>query len=94
MNFYILLFIIGFCASMAVLNAVKAFGQSDEGPLRYLPKLNEDEIIICAADYKHKNYYGQVSCIVSDDGLDNPTLRKLGDKATSLKNTFEMGLID
>lgn len=71
-----------------------AYGQANQGPLRHMPQIEEDQIIICVKDVKHKAYFGQLSCIINNDGLDNPLLRKLGDKAMSLKDTFEMGLID
>ena len=71
-----------------------AYGQANEDPLRHQPQINEDQIIICVKDVKHKAYFGQLSCIINNDGLDNPLLKKLGNQAMSLKNTFEMGLID
>lgn len=69
------------------------YGQSDE-PLRHQPQIEEDQIIICVKDVEHKAYFGQLSCMISNDGLDNPTLKKLGKQAMSLNDTFEMGLID
>jgi hypothetical protein len=80
--------------SFTVLFTNTVNAQATQEPLRGVPKLSEDQIILCVTDYKHEAYRGQLSCIVSDDGLDNPVLRKLENKAESLKNTFELGLVD
>lgn len=76
---------------ISVVNA-----QSNEKALRHEPNINEDEIIFCVKDVEHKAYYGQVSCFISpsDDLLDKQTADKIYNKASSLDNTFEMGLID
>ena len=75
-------------------NAVN--GQMNEKALRYEPNINEDEIIFCVKDTQHKAYYGQISCFVSpsDDLLDKQTTDEIYNKASSLQDTFEMGLID
>ena len=62
--------------------------------LRYQPNISEDEIIFCVKDVKHKDYFGQISCFISDDILDQKTSDKIYNKASSLDDTFEMGLVD
>lgn len=81
---------------MIIISSIvtQIYGQSNEDPKRYEPEISEDQIIICVKDVEHKDYFGQLSCIINNDGLDNPTLKKLGKQASSLENTFEMGLID
>ena len=65
-------------------------------PLRYTPNISEDEVIFCVKDVKHKDYFGQISCFITpaDNILDKQTADKIYNKASSLDDTFEMGLID
>ena len=71
------------------------YGQTFD-PLRYIPNISEDEMIFCVKDVKHKDYFGQISCFISprDDLLDQKTSDKIYNKASSLDDTFEMGLVD
>ena len=80
---------------LGLFNANSVNGQSFE-PKRYEPNIFEDEIIFCVKDVKHIDYFGQVSCFISpaDNILDKQTADKIYDKAYSLDDTFEMGLID
>ena len=77
-----------------LVNSVNA--QMNSEALRYEPNINEDEMIFCVKDTTHKAYYGQISCFSSpaDDLLDKQTADKIYNKASSLQDTFEMGLID
>ena len=79
--------------SIVALNQVNA---QDFNALRYQPDISEDEMIFCVKDVKHKDYFGQISCFISpsDDLLDQKTADKIYNKASSLDDTFEMGLID
>jgi len=65
-------------------------------PLRYNPEINEDEIIFCVKDVKNEQFKNQVSCFIdsADNILDKKTADNIYNKAYSLDNTFEMGLID
>ena len=65
-------------------------------PLRYTPNISEDEVIFCVKDVKHKDYFGQISCFIdsADNILDKQTADKIYNKASSLDDTFEMGLVD
>ena len=76
------------------IQAVNA--QSDEGPLRAVPKIAEDQLIICSKDVSNKDYFGQLSCIIvnSDDLLNQQQADKVYKQTQNLDNTFEMGLVD
>ena len=82
-----------FVQLLIVMNQVHA---QTPDPLRHQPDIAEDEMIFCVKDVTHKAYYGQVSCFISpsDDLLDQKTADKIYQKASSLDDTFEMGLID
>ena len=80
--------------AISTIQAVNA--QSDEGPLRAVPKIEEDQFIICSKDVSNERYFGQLSCIVvnSDDVLSQQQADKLYKQTQSLEDTFEMGLVD
>ena len=65
-------------------------------PLRYKPEINEDQIIFCVKDVKNEQYKNQVSCYIdnADNILNNTQIKEIYNKAYSLDDTFEMGLID
>jgi hypothetical protein len=79
--------------SIVALNQVNA---QNFDALRYQPDISEDEMIFCVKDVQHKGYEGQISCFISpsDDLLDQKTSDKIYNKASSLDDTFEMGLVD
>jgi len=70
--------------------------QSDEGPLRAVPNIQEDQFIICSKDVSNKDYFGQLSCVIvnSDDVLNQQQVNKIYKQTQNLDNTFEMGLVD
>jgi len=80
--------------AISTIQAVNA--QSDEGPLRAVPDINEDQFIICSKDVTNERYHGQLSCIIvnSDDVLGQQQADKVYKQTQSLDNTFEMGLVD
>ncbi len=80
--------------AISTIQAVNA--QSDEGPLRAVPKIEEDQFIICSKDVTNERYRGQLSCIIvnSDDLLTQEQADKIHRQTQSLDNTFEMGLVD
>ena len=81
---------------VSALIAVNQVSAQTVDPLRHQPDIAEDEMIFCVKDVTHKAYYGQVSCFISpsDDLLDQKTANKIYQKASSLDDTFEMGLVD
>jgi len=80
--------------AISTIQAVNA--QSNEGPLRAVPKIEEDQFIICSKDVSNKAYFGQLSCIIvnSDYVLSQKQADKIYKETQSLDNTFEMGLVD
>ena len=92
------IFVIGLIGliSAVTLSSTEVNAQLNEKALRYEPNINEDQIIFCVKDTQHKDYFGQISCFVepADNILDKETTKTIYDKASSLNDTFEMGLID
>jgi hypothetical protein len=87
------------CISLIVIATIglsQTVNAQNFDALRYTPNISEDEIIFCVKDVKHKDYFGQISCFISpsDDLLDQKTSDKIYNKASSLDDTFEMGLVD
>jgi len=87
------------CISLIVIATIglsQTVNAQNFDALRYQPNISEDEIIFCVKDVKHKDYFGQISCFISpsDDLLDQKTSDKIYNKASSLDDTFEMGLVD
>jgi len=87
------------CISLIVIATIglsQTVNAQNFDALRYQPNISEDEIIFCVKDVKHKDYFGQISCFIgpSDDLLDQKTSDQIYYKASSLDDTFEMGLVD
>jgi|GEM_PF-5552116 len=87
------------CISLIVIATIglsQTVNAQNFDALRYQPNISEDEMIFCVKDVKHKDYFGQISCFISpsDDLLDQKTSDKIYNKASSLDDTFEMGLVD
>ena len=87
------------CISLIVIATIglsQTVNAQNFDALRYTPNISEDEMIFCVKDVKHKDYFGQISCFISprDDLLDQKTSDKIYNKASSLDDTFEMGLVD
>ena len=89
-------FVITALMSILAISFISIANAQSFDPMRHKPNINEDEIILCTKDVSNSAYRGQLSCIIKpiDDIFNQKQADQIYKDTQSLKDTFEMGLID